>query len=521
MGRPLKVFWSLGGRVCIILGMNGGNRMRKKGLLVGMVWLLTALSSCDFLSSLTFPIFTDKSESVSQSESPSSQTEPESSSDSNPQSVESVSQSGSEASGSDTALASQKTFSHAFSFQDFQAEGGMTQAINGLVFSYSPFSYLAQHGQGIQIGSASKPQSDPWTLKASLPDGVRVVGYSFQASNAKDGVASYNVHFGTYSKDGEFSSDTVGTFGEDNIDEPSDNFSLTFQATKKAIYFYSLSIVLEKDGGIEEDIHEDIETYSPVVPGTNGIPDTAFDPISVKDYYAGIDLTEEKDKLKKDLRAKVADETTKRYRYGDAQTLLLYTDESLDKPGYDYGMWDGDSIKAEWTQGQTWQREHVWAASHLGLPSGEDGHDNTYVGQASDLHNLRVASPESNLFHSNRYFGETNIPESDGKEGYFFPNITEKDQIGGIHSYTGDFRGDAARICFYMAIRYDVLKLTDDPDNDPANSMGLLSVLLKWNQGDPVDAFEKQRNDRIYQYQGNRNPFIDHPDLASVLFRGN
>lgn len=48
--------------------------------------------------------------------------------------------------------------------------------------------------------------------------------------------------------------------------------------------------------------------------------------------------------------------------------------------------------------------------------------------------------------------------------------------------------------------------------------MGLLSSLLAFHYDDPVDAFEQQRNDIIYSYQNNRNPFIDHPHLIDLIF---
>ena len=48
--------------------------------------------------------------------------------------------------------------------------------------------------------------------------------------------------------------------------------------------------------------------------------------------------------------------------------------------------------------------------------------------------------------------------------------------------------------------------------------MSKLSTLLEWNKLNPVDEFEIQRNNRIYEYQGNRNPYIDHSELASVVF---
>lgn len=97
-----------------------------------------------------------------------------------------------------------------------------------------------------------------------------------------------------------------------------------------------------------------------------------------------------------------------------------------------------------------------------------------------------------------------------------FPNITSG--LNGHHAYTGDFRGDVARILFYMAVRYEGLVLNDALDVSDDVSMGKLSTLLEWNDEDPVDAFERQRNNRIYGYQGNRNPFIDYPALAKQLW---
>ena len=48
--------------------------------------------------------------------------------------------------------------------------------------------------------------------------------------------------------------------------------------------------------------------------------------------------------------------------------------------------------------------------------------------------------------------------------------------------------------------------------------MGKLSVLLNWHKEDPVDDFERNRNEVIYGYQRNRNPFIDHPEFVHYIF---
>ena len=83
-------------------------------------------------------------------------------------------------------------------------------------------------------------------------------------------------------------------------------------------------------------------------------------------------------------------------------------------------------------------------------------------------------------------------------------------------------KGDVARMLFYMAVRYESgpnLELNNSVNNGTAPYMGKLSVLLQWNKQDPPDAFEKRRNDVIYNsYQHNRNPFIDHSNWADLIW---
>jgi hypothetical protein len=48
--------------------------------------------------------------------------------------------------------------------------------------------------------------------------------------------------------------------------------------------------------------------------------------------------------------------------------------------------------------------------------------------------------------------------------------------------------------------------------------MAMLNTLLQWHIDDPVDDFERNRNDVIYGYQNNRNPFIDYPEFVGMIF---
>lgn len=77
----------------------------------------------------------------------------------------------------------------------------------------------------------------------------------------------------------------------------------------------------------------------------------------------------------------------------------------------------------------------------------------------------------------------------------------------------------------YMAVRYEGgdgwpdLELNQSVDNGRAPYLGRLSVLLRWHAEDPPDAFEKRRNQVIHHHwQGNRNPFVDHPEWATSIW---
>ena len=157
-------------------------------------------------------------------------------------------------------------------------------------------------------------------------------------------------------------------------------------------------------------------------------------------------------------------------------------------------MYDSESIPKPWVSGgATWNREHVWPQSRLGTSASPSRRN-----IASDPHNLRAIIPKTNSNRGNRYF-----VNGTGLTG---------DIVGANGYYPGDaHRGDVARILLYMAVRYkDVLSLTQNPSG---TEMGDIRVLYNWHLEDPVDDFEIQRNDVIYEHQGNRNPFIDHPEL--------
>ena len=177
--------------------------------------------------------------------------------------------------------------------------------------------------------------------------------------------------------------------------------------------------------------------------------------------------------------------------------------------------WSGESRSGVWDSGVTWNREHVWPDSR-GIGQPDSGPD------FSDLHHLRAANPSVNSSRSNSYFdmGGNIAPVIQSPLAHATSSTWEPPDID---------KGWVARACLYMATRYDGtepntlnLELVESPPlstitNPP--QMGRKSTLLLWNRKHPPSQWERRRNQIIYdQFQHNRNPFIDHPEFADVIY---
>ncbi len=401
-----------------------------------------------------------------------------------------------------------QAYEHAFVKDDFNENGG-TISINGITWQYDSFTYLGQDNsasqKGVQIGSASNPQTNGWTISTTFSEKVIITDYSIGLSCANGGNFKYNLSFGNYEKEETLTNTSVKYFEEIDLNEETNTFSLTLTAKEKAMYLKSISLNVKVPEGSDINLSGDSTSSNPEQPEKDNIPNPNYTLISVDDYYQDLNLDLEGEALIEELRTLISEMT--KISYGDARYILQYTDENPNKPGTLYGLYDGDEIIQKWDFGNTWNREHVWPCAQMELDGNARPQNNT-KSHATDLHNLRAACVTVNGMHSNKLYDLTNTSDT------MFPNVTK---LTG-HKCEGDFRGDVARICFYMFVRYEGLKLTSDLSNVDNKTMGKLDLLLEWNEADPVDTFEKQRNNRIYEYQGNRNPFIDYPNLANKLF---
>lgn len=185
--------------------------------------------------------------------------------------------------------------------------------------------------------------------------------------------------------------------------------------------------------------------------------------------------------LKTEL-ARIISTGVKSLSYSSTSYILDETDVDPAKPGNILLVYNRASVSGVWDGASTWNKEHVWPQSKLGAASD------------SDLHNLKPSNPQIN---SNR----GNLPFVAGSGAY-------GSRSGGWFPGEAD-KGDIARIIFYMNTRWGLAINSE---------IGSLAVFIQWHNEDPVDDFERNRNNVIYANQNNRNPYIDHPELVALIY---
>ncbi|OBX23300.1 putative secreted protein (Por secretion system target) [Gelidibacter algens] len=180
------------------------------------------------------------------------------------------------------------------------------------------------------------------------------------------------------------------------------------------------------------------------------------------------------------------------------EVWLVYIEKGRPKLDYQYGSENFG----------TWNREHTYPRSRgrfYGIDLDEifDGKEMFWNTNAdslrhgySDAHALRAVDSRENSRRNNLHYGQYNGPKGT----------------------LGKFKGDVARSVFYMAARYKGLEIVNGFPEGTVGELGDLSILLKWHREDPPDDFEMNRNNIIYTWQINRNPFIDQPELIEFIW---
>lgn len=234
----------------------------------------------------------------------------------------------------------------------------------------------------------------------------------------------------------------------------------------------------------------------------------------IPSYYNDVNLTLTGMALKSELSQKIINTHTNQLTYTSVWSALQQTDldpTNSSKVLLLYGYNDGDSNPiTDRTRSKTnnggsngqWNREHTYAQS-LATPSMTTSSPNA----GTDAHHLRSTDVQMNGNRGNRLFAS-----GSGNAGN-----------SGANWYPGDeWKGDVARMMMYMYLRY--------PSQCKPNNVGvgssvaidpsMITLFLQWNADDTVSVYETNRNVILEGLQGNRNPFIDNPYLATLIWGG-
>lgn len=268
----------------------------------------------------------------------------------------------------------------------------------------------------------------------------------------------------------------------------------------------------------------------------------------VSDYYATVDTSSCR-ALRSTLHGVIDDHTA--LAYGDVYPLLNEADEDPSNPNNVLDIYRNESYVKHDSGAVGYNREHVWPNSHgfndlLTL----DGFPNPPY---TDVHMLMASNTDYNSRRGNSAFGTcsgcsvdpTIFNAGNGVGGD--PGTTADDNFyNGGQAGAGSYqvwnyrRGDLARAMLYMDVRFEGgrnsknfqrepdLILTDNTSlivntgNGafvPTGYSGRLSTLLAWhNEDNQISTQEVLRNDVVANVQGNRNPFVDHPEWAAIAF---
>lgn len=239
-------------------------------------------------------------------------------------------------------------------------------------------------------------------------------------------------------------------------------------------------------------------------------------------YYSSINFTKSGDELKTQLTTLITNTHTTNLPYTATGTTDVW--DALSQTDIDpnnsnnvllvYGYNDSDTdVSNDRSRDKTlqchtsscnglWVREHTFPRS-LGTPN--LGFDLA----GSDAHHLRAIDSQMNSLRSNRIFDN-----GSGNAGV----------LANGNWYPGDeWKGDIARMMMYMYLRYPsqcLSTLVGAGSTSYSNFGDMPNIFLDWNVQDPVSQYELNRNTVLETIQGNRNPFIDNPYLATKIWNG-
>jgi endonuclease I len=201
------------------------------------------------------------------------------------------------------------------------------------------------------------------------------------------------------------------------------------------------------------------------------------------------------------------------YYENDGTILDIYSENPTGSDPYNFSRGD-DQCGNYNGEGVCYNREHSFPKSWF-----DDGQP-----MYSDVHHLFPTDGQVNGQRGNFPYGEVGSISFESENGSLKGSARSGlGYSGTVFEPIDEFKGDLARAYFYMATRYeDILTNWSSPmldgSDDQVYEEWALDMLVTWHQNDPVSQKEIDRNNNAYSYQGNRNPFVDHPEWVNTIW---
>ena len=264
--------------------------------------------------------------------------------------------------------------------------------------------------------------------------------------------------------------------------------------------------------------------FLPLLPNVQqqtALAETTWENTYTGSYYDNLNTDLEGSAFRAELAELITDTHTKYTSYSGLANAFKVADADPDNNGNVIWFYTGTSVPFSGFGGSVGatNREHVWP---------KDGGDAfpAESGPGSDAHHLRPTETQLNSTRGSKNFDEVaqtsaNIVKENGSSSYG-NSAYGADALcyssGSFFYPAKGYRGATARILFYMQTRWGDHNLEFVDGAGSSKTIGKISTLLKWHLEEPPTEEEIRRNEAVFGLQGNRNPFIDHPEYAAQIY---
>ncbi|MCL9805346.1 endonuclease [Flavobacterium amniphilum] len=197
----------------------------------------------------------------------------------------------------------------------------------------------------------------------------------------------------------------------------------------------------------------------------------------------------------------------------DGTVMDMYSERPTAADPYNYTTGSGQRCGTYSSEGDCYNREHIIPQSTF----------NSNAPMVSDAHFITPTDGKVNGQRGNLPHGTVGTPNWTSLNGSKRGSSSVAGYTGTVFEPIDEFKGDIARMYFYFVTRYENT-VSGYPfamfsgNSYPAIDTAFLNLLITWHTNDPVSAFETTRNNAIYARQGNRNPYIDHPEYVGLIW---